>query len=396
MIIGIPREIKEYENRVALTPRAVSSLVVSGTNVLVESHAGEMSGFADDEYASAGAKVVGSASALYSGSDLVVKVKEIQVAKGEHTLLRAKQTIFGFNHFEASRELTEAAVRSGATFISFEKVVDQNGQTPLLMPMSRIAGTIAGIWAGFIHNFAFRHDKLVRLKAGSDEVRSRFIEAFDHISNSNGTISGDLRRMLSIQDKTAVIFGGGTVGEMAARVCSALGAKVIIIEKRETRRKYLQELNLPRFSISGSADHDILRSSHFMIGATYDREKAERVVDERTLKEASEVRKKIIIDVSVDQGGNFPYYDPAGRYSPARTGTILSPAQADYFGNIFVRVPNIPSIVPRYASAVFSNIVMDYVRDYANEVSRPDLEKAVSIRDGKVVDEAVLRAHHLR
>ncbi len=396
MIIGIPREIKEYENRVALTPRAVSSLVVSGTKILVESHAGEMSGFADDEYASAGAKVVGSASALYGGSDLVVKVKEIQVAKGEHTLLKPKQTIFGFNHFESSRELTEAAVRSKATFISFEKVVDQNGQTPLLMPMSRIAGTIAGIWAGFIHNFAFRHDKLVRLKAGSDEVRSKFIEAFDHISNNNGSIGGDLRRMLSIQDKMTVIFGGGTVGEMAARVCSALGAKVTIIEKREARRKYLQELNLPRSSISVSADYDILKSAHFMIGATYDREKADRVVDERTLKEASEVRKKIIIDVSVDQGGNFPYYDPGGRYSPSRTGTILSPAQADYFGNIFVRVPNIPSIVPRYASAAFSNIVTDYVRDYANEISRPELDRAVSIRDGRVVDEAVLKAHHLK
>lgn len=396
MIIGIPKEIKDYENRVSLTPRSVSSLVTSGTKVIVESHAGERSGFADEEYTTAGALLASSASDLYSGSDLVVKVKEIQVSKREHEFLRPRHTIFGFNHFESNKELTDAAVKSKATFISFEKVVDQNGQTPLLMPMSRIAGAIAGIWAGFIHNFAFRHEKSVRLKAGSDEVRSRFIDGFDHIMNCNGAVNGDLRRTLSIQDKMAVIFGGGTVGEMAAKVCSALGAKVTIIEKRDTRRKFLQELNLPKSSIAASADRDILRSAHVIVGATYDREKADRVVDEKMLKEVSETRKKIIIDVSVDQGGNFPYLDPSGNYSPASTGSIMNPAQVDYFGNIFIRVPNIPSIVPRYASSALSGIVSDYLKEIANGVPRRDIERATSIKDGKIVDGAILKAHKMR
>ncbi|HKX81627.1 MAG TPA: NAD(P)-dependent oxidoreductase [Nitrososphaera sp.] len=396
MIVGIPRELKEYENRVSLTPRSVSSLVMSGAKVVVESHAGERSGFTDDDYIAAGATIAGSAKELYSSCDLIVKVKEIQVSKGENALIRPGQTIFAFNHFESSKELAIAALNSKATFVSFEKVVDEQGQMPLLLPMSKIAGTIAGLWAGYIHNFAFKHDRSVRLKAGSEVVRSKIIESFDHIMTGQGAINGELKRTLSIQDKMTVVFGGGTVGEMVARVCSSLGAKLIIVEKRESRRKYLQELNLPKSSIVASADKDMVRGAHVVIGATYDKEKADRVIDEQTLKESSEVRKKILIDVSVDQGGNFPYISPDGKYAPESVGTIMNPAQVDYFGNVFVRVPNIPSLVPRYASAALSAILTEYVKDFANNVSNHNIANAVSIRNGKVVDGAIQKAHNLR
>ena len=394
MIIGIPRELKDQENRVALTPRSVSSLVRSGGKVVVEAQAGARSGFSDEEYSTAGAAVVGSQAELYDKADLIVKVKEIQVGKGEHAHIRPHHTVFGFNHFESSRELTDAAIKSRATFISFEKVVDEKGQTPLLMPMSKIAGTMSGIWAGFFHNYAFKHDKSIRLKTGADLVKYKFVDGFERIVNVN--IDSELKRMLSLQDKLAVIFGGGSVGEMAARVCSALGAKIMIIEKREGRRKYLQEINLPRCSIVAAADRDVLRSAYVIIGSTYDKEKADRVIDEKMLKEVSEVRKKIIIDVAVDQGGNFPYVNPSGKYSPASTGTILTPAQIDYFGNIFIRVPNIPSIVPRYASTELSAIIAEYVRDVANKSPKPELAKAVSIRGGKVLDGAIIKAHNLK
>ncbi len=394
MIIGIPREVKDYENRVALTPRSVSSLVGSGSKVLVETQAGAKSGFSDDEYSSAGATVVGSQAELYGKADLIVKVKEIQVSKSEHERIRPEHTIFGFNHFESSRELTDAAVRSRATFISFEKVVDERGQTPLLMPMSRIAGTVSGIWAGFFHNYAFKHDKSIRLKTGADQVKSKFVEGFEHIVNVS--IDNELKRMLSLHDKMAAIFGGGNVGEMAARVCSALGAKVTIVEKREARRKYLQELKLPKCSVAAVADRDILRGAYVIIGSTYDKEKADRVIDEKLLKEVSEMRKKIIIDVAVDQGGNFPYINPSGEYSPSSTGTILNPAQTDYFGNIFIRVPNIPSIVPRYASTTLSAIIAEYIKDIVNNVPRPELVRAISIKGGKVLDEAIIKAHNLK
>jgi alanine dehydrogenase len=394
LIIGVPREIKDHENRVALTPRSVSSLVTSGGKVLVETLAGAKSGFSDDEYSAAGATVVGSAAELYSGSDLIVKVKEIQVGKGEHEHIKSEHTIFGFSHFESSRQLTEMAVKSHATFISFEKVVDHGGQTPLLMPMSRIAGTVAGIWAGFFHNYAFKHDKSIRLKAGSDQVKSKFIEGFERLVNAN--IDPELRRMLSLRDRAVIVFGGGSVGEMAARMCAALGARMIIVEKREARTKYLQKINLPRCSITGNADRDILRRAHVIIGATYDREKTDRVVDEKMLKEISEIRKKIVIDVSIDQGGNFPYLDSSGRYSPACTGSILSPALLDYFGNTFIRVPNIPSIVPRYASSALSSIITEYVKDIAGSVERPELTRAVSIRNGRILDEAIVKAHNLK
>ena len=393
MIIGIPREIKDHENRVALTPRSVSSLVRSGGKVLVEAQAGAKSGFSDGEYSSAGATVVGSQAELYGKADLIVKVKEIQVGKGEHMHIRPSHTVFGFNHFESSRELTDAAIKSRATFISFEKVVDENGQTPLLMPMSRIAGAISGIWAGFFHNYAFMHDKSIRMKTGADLVKAKFVEGFENIVNVN--IDNELKHMLSLHDKMAVIFGGGSVGEMAARVCSALGAKITIIEKRDARRKSLQDLNVPRCSVASAADRDILRGAYVIIGSTYDKEKSARVFDEKLLREVSEVRKKIIIDVAVDQGGNFPYISPSGNYSPSSTGTILNPAQMDYFDNIFIRVPNIPSIVPRYASTTLSAIIAEYVKDVANKSPRPELARAVSIQDGKVLDEAIIKAHNL-
>jgi alanine dehydrogenase len=394
LIIGVPKEVKDHENRVALTPRSVSSLVRSGNKVIVESQAGSKSGFSDDEYSSAGASIAGSQAELYSESDLIVKVKELQVGKGEHANVKPHHTIFGFNHFESSRELTDAAVKSRATFISFEKVVDEKGQTPLLMPMSKIAGAMSGIWAGFFHNYAFKHDRSIRLKTGADQVKNKFVDGFDQIVNVN--IDNEMRRMLSLQDKMAIIFGGGTVGETAARICSALGAKIMIIEKREGRRKYLQEINLPKCSVVAAADRDILRSAYVIIGSTYDKEKADRMIDEKSLKEISEMRKKIIIDVSVDQGGNFPYIDPTGKYSPSSTGTILNPAQTDYFGNIFIRVPNIPSIVARHASMELSTIISDYVKEVASKSMRPELAKAVSIKDGKVLDPAIVKAHNLK
>jgi alanine dehydrogenase len=183
---------------------------------------------------------------------------------------------------------------------------------------------------------------------------------------------------------------------MAAKICSTLGAKVTIVEKRETRRKYLQRLNLPKCSIVAAVDRDILQSAHIIIGSTYEKEKADRVIDDKMLKDISEVRKKIIIDVAVDQGGNFPFINSSGKYSPSSTGSIWNPAQTDYFGNMFIRVPNIPSIVPRYASAMLSKAIVEYVGDIAKGFSRPEVVRAISIRDGKVLDEAIAKAHCLR
>ena len=125
MQVYTPEELKEYENRVSLTPNGVALLVSHGARVAVESGAGTRCGYSDEEYVSAGASVAADADDLYTASDLIVKVKEIQVGKGEHAHIRPHHTVFGFNHFESSRELTDAAVKSKATFISFEKVIDE-------------------------------------------------------------------------------------------------------------------------------------------------------------------------------------------------------------------------------------------------------------------------------
>lgn len=391
MIVGVPKELKEYENRVSLVPRSVASILSHGSKVIVESGAGARCGFSDDDYVSAGASIAAS-DELYSKSDLIVKVKEIQVAKGEHLRLGPKHTVFCFNHFESSKELTEAAVRSGATFISFEKVVDANGSTPILMPMSKIAGTLAGIWSGCFLNNVLRHGNSFRMKAGFDQIKSRIASDFEQIASTQKFV-GELALNLSLQDKLVVIFGGGTVGESAVRVCGTLGAKLLIGEKRYVRRKHLQGLGLNKCTVSAAIDSDLLKGASVIIGATYDRERADRVVDEGVLKQVSETRKKVIIDVSIDQGGNFPFVDQAGRYSPESMGTIMNPAQLDYFGNIFLRVPNMPSTVPRYASGALSQAITPYVQVLAAGIMENGLASAVSIREGRILDEAVSRAH---
>jgi alanine dehydrogenase len=393
LIVGVPRELKEYENRVSLTPRSVASIISHGSQVIVESGAGARCGFSDNEYASSGASIA-SADELYSKAELIVKVKEVQAGKGEHLRLRPKHTVFCFNHFESSRELTEAAAKSGATFISFEKVVDADGNMPILMPMSRIAGALAGIWAGCFSNHTLRHGNSLRMKAGFDQLKARIASDFEEISSTQ-KFAGELALSLSLQDKLVAIFGCGTVGESAARICSALGAKLLIGEKRDARRKQLQQLGLNRCSVSASIDNDLLKGASVIIGATYDREKADRVVDEDTLKRASEMRKKVIIDVSIDQGGNFPYIDQVGRYSPESMGTIMNPAQLDYFGNVFVRVPNMPSVVPRYAAGALSYAITPYVQALASGSMENGLAGAVSIKEGKILDEAVSRAHNM-
>lgn len=147
--------------------------------------------------------------------------------------------------------------------------------------------------------------------------------------------------------------------------------------------------------VSSSIDSDLLKGANVIIGATYDREKADRVVDEDTLKRASETRKKVIIDVSVDEGGNFPYIDQNGRYSPESMGTIMNPAQLDCFGNVFVRVPNMPSVVPRFAAGALSSAVTPYVQALASGSMESGLAGAVSIREGRILDEAVSRAHSM-
>lgn len=392
MIVGVPKELKEYENRVSLTPRSVASIVSHGNQVIVESGAGTMCGFSDNDYSSAGASIASTADELYSRSDLMVKVKEIQVSKGEHLRLEPRHMVFCFNHFESSRELTEAAVGSGATFVSFEKVVDAEGNLPILMPMSRIAGALAGIWAGCFSNHVLRHGSSLRMKAGFDQLKSKITGDFEEIASTN-RFAGELALNLSLHDKLVVIFGGGTVGESAAKVCGALGAKLLIGEKRDVRRKHLQGLGLNKCTVSATIDSDLLKGASVIIGATYDREKADRVVDENALKQVSETRKKVIIDVSIDQGGNFPFIDQTGKYSPESMGTIMNPAQLDHFGNIFVRVPNMPSTVPSYASGALSSALTPYVQAIAAGSMENGLADAVSIREGRILDEAVSRAH---
>lgn len=393
MIVGVPKELKDYENRVSLTPRSVASIVSHGSRVVVESGAGTKCGFSDDEYASSGAQIASGADDLYSRADLIVKVKEIQIGKGEHLRLESRHTVFGFNHFESSKELTDAAARSGATFISFEKVVDARGNTPILMPMSRIAGTLAGLWAGSFSNHVLRHGNSLRMKAGFDQLKSKIADTFEEIALTQ-KFSGELALNLSMHDKLVVIFGGGIVGEAAARICGALGAKLLIAEPRDTRRKHLQSLGLNKCTVSATIDNDLLKGASAIIGATYDKEKADRVVDENVLKQVCETRKKVIIDVAVDQGGNLPYVDPTGKHSPQSMGTIMNPAQLDYFGNIFMRVPNMPSTVPKYASAALSSAITPYVQAIASG-STDGLENAVSIKGGRILDEAISRAHDM-
>ena len=325
MIVGIPRETKSDEYRVALLPVGAELLVRDGHTVLLERQAGLGSGFEDEAYTSAGAELVENPDEIFARSELIVKVKEPQ--QQEIAKLRAGQLVFTFFHFASSRDLTEACLRSGITAVAYETLSDSQGRLPLLTPMSEIAGRM------------------------SAHQGAKYLE---RPMNGRGVLLGGVP---GVQPGNVLILGGGVVGANAARIAAGLGANVVVMDIDLDRLRYLDEV-MPRNVSTIYCDLHAVRQwasvADLIIGAVLiPGDRAPMLIDRDMLK----IMKPgaVIVDVCIDQGGCVETSHPTTHHEPV---FVVD-------GIVHYCVANIPGAVSRTSSQALCNVTLPYVRELA-------------------------------
>ncbi len=358
MIIGVPKEIKEDEYRVALIPVGAETLVKNGHKVLVQKGAGKGSGFEDGEYRQAGAKIVGKADDIFRRSDMIIKVKEPQPV--EIKKCRKDQIIFTYFHFAASRSLTEGMARSGATCIAYETMADEDGSLPLLIPMSEVAGRMA-------------------VQEGA-----KYLE---RPMEGTGLLLGGVP---GVEPAKVAILGGGIVGTNAAKMAAGLGAKVTILDIDLERLRYLSDVLPANVTPLMSNPENIRKSvaeSSLVIGAVLIRgAKAPRLVTKKMLK--SMKPGSVIVDVAVDQGGCIETIKPTTHTRPTY---IIN-------GVVHYGVANMPGAVARTSTYALTNATLPFAVKIANDGFEKAAKKSgiiwtgVNILNGKITDKAVAKA----
>jgi phosphoglycerate kinase len=369
LVVGVPKEIKPQEARVGLTPKGVQTLAQQGIKVIVQEGAGQKSGFSDQDYIQAGALIVPKAEDLYRQANLIKKVKE--PLPEEFPLIRSDHIIFTYLHLASDKKLTEFLINSGATGLAYE-TVEKEGKTPLLEPMSKVAGILAA-YQGAIYANRLQHKK--------EEIISQFPD-----------VPSGLRL-----DKV-VVLGGGTAGRNAAEMSARMGASVVITEinpaRRQELKRYFEENNLKVEVLEPNSDKEALfkaqKEASVIIGAVYvPGQKAPIVLDEETLSKLGS--GKVIVDIAIDQGGSV-----AG----SRPTTHESPVFRDKFGNLRYCVANMPAAAPRVASQLLEEATIDYTlalaKDYKEAFKRyPELLGGINTSGGKLFNEGVAKAHNL-
>jgi alanine dehydrogenase len=359
MRIGVPTEIKPGEGRVALTPAAVRELVRAGADVLIQEGAGLGSRFTDAAFAEQGGRLVPDADALWSEAELVVKVKEPQPV--EVARLREDQVLFAYLHLAPDAALTRGLQASGATAIAFETVTDGFGRLPLLAPMSEVAGRLAA-------QFAAAH--LLAHEGG------------------RGVLAGGVP---GVRPARALVIGGGTVGENAARVALGLGFDTVVIDRSTPRLRHLAGLFDERVQTVAASDLAIeteLARADVVIGAVLaPGALAPHVVRREHLALLGE--GAVLVDVSIDQGGCFETSHPTTHAEP----TFVVD------GVVHNCVANMPGAVPSTSTQALVNATLPYVIDFATcgvaaaIAADPGLAAGVNITRGEIVHPAVATAH---
>lgn len=321
MSVGIPREIKNNEFRVGLTPPGARELRRRGIQVHVETGAGEGSGYSDGAYAEAGAEIVASAADLYACSELIVKVKEPLPA--EYAFIGSHHTVFTFFHFSSSETLTRAMLSSGATCIAYETVERDDRALPLLAPMSEIAGRMA-VHAGAHY--------LEKPRGGP------------------GILPGGVP---GVAPAKTLIIGGGIVGTQAAKVAAGLGMNVSVLDVDLYRLRYLADIMPANVNVLISHDHNIrklVRDHHLIIGAVLIHgARAPHLIDRDML--GTMMPGTVIVDVDVDQGGCVETSRPTTHEEPA---FVVD-------GVLHYCVANMPGAVPRTSTEALVNATLPYV-----------------------------------
>ncbi|MFC4777492.1 alanine dehydrogenase [Paenibacillus sp. GCM10023252] len=358
MIIGVPKELKISEYRVALTPAGVTTLKLAGHEVLVQTGAGVGSGFADSDYASEGASMVEDPSELWSRSEMIMKVKE--PLPQEFDYFRPGLLLFTYLHLAAAPDLTRALLASEVTAIAYETIQLPSGSLPLLTPMSEVAGRM------------------------SVQVGAQFLEAF------NGGMGILLGGVPGVAPAEVVIIGGGIVGTNAAKMAIGMGASVTILERSADRMRELDDLFAGRVRTIMSSPYEVaaaVRRADLLIGAVLiPGARAPHIVTEemvQTMRPGS-----VIVDVAVDQGGSIATVD--------RATTHKDPIYMKH-GVVHYAVANIPGAVPRTSTLALTNVTLPYAVQLANSGLKAirtsaALQKGVNTHAGHVTHEGVAAA----
>jgi alanine dehydrogenase len=357
MIIGVPKEIKEQEYRVALLPSAAYQLIKRGHQVLVERHAGAGAGYPNDDYQQAGATLLDDHEEIFRRSELVVKVKE--PLPTEYNLLRPGQTLFTYLHLAADRALTEALMRSGVTALAYE-TLEVNRRLPLLEPMSEIAGRMSILVGGY---FLAKH------------------------FGGSGVLLGGVPGVLPGK---VVVLGGGTSGINAARMGQGLGADVTILEVDLERMRFLDITLHTAHTLYSSEAHllELLPSVDLLIGAVLvPGARAPKLIGRNMLRRMRP--GSVLVDIAIDQGGCAETSRPTTHHDPV----FVEEGVTHYC------VANMPGAYARTATQALTNVTYRYIELLADsglaEASQrqPALLSAINVMGGKLAHKAVAEAH---
>jgi alanine dehydrogenase len=362
MIIGVPKEIKDHEYRVSLTPDGASALHRAGHMIWVEPSAGAGSGFTDDEYRRAGATIASSKTEVFEKADLIVKVKEPLLS--ECPLFRPGQILFTYLHLASLPELTKVLIDTKITAIAYETTVARDGSLPMLKPMSEIAGRM------------------------SVQVGAHYLEK---LQGGRGVL---LAGVPGVESGKVVVLGAGVVGASATRIAVGLGAQVTVINLDLDRLRYLDDLYQGRIvtrAVDEAAVEQAVREADLVIGAVLvPGAKAPRLVSRAMVSQMKP--GAVVVDVSVDQGGCF---------ETTRATTHSDPVYL-VDGVLHYGVANMPGIVPRTSTFALTNATLPYLLRLASAgidraiQSDPGLAKGVNIKNGQVTCPGVAEAHGLR
>lgn len=358
MIIGVPTEIKAFENRVAMRPAGVELLCRDGHEVRVQRGAGLGSGFSDEQYDIAGAQIADDAAALWDGCDMIVKVKE-PLAQ-EYPLMQKGQILFTYFHFAADQELTEAVRDSGAIAIAYETVQNADRSLPLLVPMSEVAGRMA-------------------VQQGAKYLEKTFGGRGVLLSGVPGTPRAEV-----------VVLGGGIVGANSATIAAGMGALVTILDVNLERLRYLDDVMPSNVSTVYSDLHTVreaISRADVVIGSVLlPGKKAPHLIVEEDLKYMQP--GAVIVDVAIDQGGCVETSHPTTHHEPT----------FEVQGVMHYCVTNMPGAVPRTSTFALTNSTFPYARKLANEGwhaacgSNLPLLHGLNVVQGKVTHAGVAEA----
>ncbi len=358
MIIGVPKEIKNNENRVGMTPSGVQEMTKNGHVVYVQATAGVNSGFSDEAYTAAGAKILPTIEEVYASADMIVKVKE--PIECEYKLVRKGQLVFTYFHFASSEPLTKAMVESGAVCCAYETVERKDRSLPLLIPMSEVAGRMATQEGCYF---------LERPRGGKGKLM--------------GGVPG-------VKPAKVFVIGGGVVGTAAARTAAGMGADVTICDVSLPRLAYLADVMPKNVKTLMSSEYNIreeLKSADLVVGSVLiPGAKAPKLVtrDMLALMEPGTV----LVDVAIDQGGCF------------ETSHATTHQEPTYYvdGILHYCVANIPGAVPYTSTLALTNATLPYALQLANKgwrkacADNEELRKGLNVVEGKVVYKEVAEA----